>query len=334
MGLERSVANITMSAAYVGTAAWRLSRITSPNAYPGATSQFAKYTRFDANGVAVGGFGTESVSTANSHSSYNSLQLSAAGQTGHGGPGLQASYTWSKSIDDTSSVGGTSSTSTVGAVSLGAPQNPLDTHPERGPSSFDLTNSFTLSLTQELPVHALPYADQLNRKITDGWQLVSVSSLSSGLPFTVYSGIQQTGAGAGDVDRPDQIAKPDLSVSRERREDYFGRGDNNASFFSIPINVPDGTGPNQGRFGTLGRNTFRGPAFYDYDFSLVKDTPIGRRAGGGDLLAMQFRSEFFNIFNIANLGLPSNTILGTGFGLINRTAGSSRQIQFSLKIVY
>ncbi len=87
-------------------------------------------------------------------------------------------------------------------------------------------------------------------------------------------------------------------------------------------------------FGTLGRNTFRGPAYYDYDFSLVKDSPIGKRAGGGDLLAVQFRSEFFNIFNIANLGLPSNTVLGTGFGLINRTAGSSRQIQFSLKVVY
>jgi hypothetical protein len=48
----------------------------------------------------------------------------------------------------------------------------------------------------------------------------------------------------------------------------------------------------------------------------------------------QFRSEFFNIFNIANMGLPANTIVGSGFGLINRTAGSSRQIQFSLKFAY
>jgi hypothetical protein len=43
--------------------------------------------------------------------------------------------------------------------------------------------------------------------------------------------------------------------------DYFGRGDNNASFFNIPINLPNGTGPNHGRFGTLGRSTFRGPGF-------------------------------------------------------------------------
>jgi hypothetical protein len=98
--------------------------------------------------------------------------------------------------------------------------------------------------------------------------------------------------------------------------------------------VPAGTGPNQGRFGTLGRNTFRGPAFYDFDMSLVKDTPVGQRKSGSELVDVQFRAEFFNIFNVVDMGLPSNTILGSGFGLINRTAGSSRQIQFSLKVAY
>jgi hypothetical protein len=161
-----------------------------------------------------------------------------------------------------------------------------------------------------------------------------VSSISSGTPFTIYSGIQQTGAGSANSDRPDQIATPALSTRHARREDYFGRGATNASFFSIPINVAGGTGPNQGRFGTLGRNTLRGPAFSDFDISLVKDTPVGKRKSGSELVDVQFRSEFFNIFNIANLGLPANTILGSGFGLINRTAGSSRQIQFSLKFAY
>jgi hypothetical protein len=98
--------------------------------------------------------------------------------------------------------------------------------------------------------------------------------------------------------------------------------------------VANGTGPNQGRFGTLGRNTFRGPAFHNFDISVVKDTPVGKRKSGSELVNVQFRSEFFNMFNIVNMGLPSNTIQGTGFGLINRTAGSSRQIQFSLKVVY
>jgi hypothetical protein len=170
--------------------------------------------------------------------------------------------------------------------------------------------------------------------LTHGWQLVSISSLSGGTPFTIYSGIQQTGVGSANADRPDQIARPSLSTSRSKREDYFGRGSDNASFFSIPINIHGGTGPNQGRFGTLGRNTFRGPAYYDYDFSLVKDTPVGKRKSGSELTNVQVRAEFFNLFNIVNMGLPSNTILGSGFGEINRTNGNSRQIQFSLKLEY
>jgi hypothetical protein len=164
--------------------------------------------------------------------------------------------------------------------------------------------------------------------------LLSISTISSGLPFTVYSGVQQTGAGSNGVDRPNQIAKPNLSTARKVREDYFGQGANNANFFSIPIIAPGGTGPNQGFFGSLGRNTFRGPAYYDFDFSLIKDTPVGRRAGGSELFDVQFRSEFFNLFNIVDMGLPANTIKGSGFGVISKTAGTSRQIQFSVKILF
>ncbi|MBB5326728.1 hypothetical protein [Tunturiibacter gelidoferens] len=334
LGLEQSIGQVTLSATYVGTTAYKLPRVAFPNAYPGATAQFAPYTKFNAAGQAVGGFGTEGEMTATSHSSYNALQVSGQGQTPHGGPAFQANYTWSKSIDDASSVGGTSATSTVGAIAQAAPQNPFDTHPERGPSVFDTTNSFSLSLTQSLPIYAIHPLNYVSSKLTRGWQLISISSLSGGTPFTVYTGVQQTGAGSANTDRPDQIAKPSLSTARPKREDYFGRGSDNASFFSIPINVSGGTGPNSGRFGTLGRNTFRGPAYYDYDFSLVKDTPIGRRRSGAELTNLQFRAEFFNLFNIVNMGLPSNTIFGSGFGQINRTNGNSRQIQFSLKLEY
>ena len=100
-------------------------------------------------------------------------------------------------------------------------------------------------------------------------------------------------------------------------------GENNASYFSIPINVPGGTGPNHGRFGTLGRNTFRGPAYYDYDFALIKDTPFGRRSSGAERVDIQLRGEFFNLFNIVNMGLPANILNGSGFGEISKTAGTS-----------
>jgi len=155
----------------------------------------------------------------------------------------------------------------------------------------------------------------------------------TGLPFTVYSGIQQTGAGAGGADRPDQIGRPSFSTSRTVREDYFGRSANNAAFFSIPINVAGGTGPNQGVFGTLGRNTFRGPGYHNFDVALIKDTPF-TRSSNQELGVLQFRAEFFNVFNLVNFGLPSNILRGSGFGIVNNTAGTSRQIQFSLRLIY
>ena len=75
-----------------------------PNAFAGASPGFAPHTEFDNAGNVTGGFGVENIITANSHSTYNALQTSLSGTVGHGGPGIQASYTWGKSIDDTSFV--------------------------------------------------------------------------------------------------------------------------------------------------------------------------------------------------------------------------------------
>ena len=56
--------------------------------------------------------------------------------------------------------------------------------------------------------------------------------------------------------------------------------------------------------------------------------------GNAELGALEFRAEFFNILNMVNFGLPSNLIRGSGFGIISKTASPSRQIQFSLKVIY
>lgn len=332
LGAERQFGKLTADAAYVGTAAVKLPRVSYTNGYSGAGPGFAPYTNFDSSGNAIGGFGTEQLITATAHSSYHALQTSLAGTFPDGGPGIQVSYTWSKSLDDTSGV--SANGNTTGAISSPYPQNPFDTHAEKGPSSFDVAHGFTMSLAQDLQLEKVGLLQPVSQKMTAGWELLSISTISSGLPFTIYSGVQQTGAGSNGVDRPNQISEPHLSTARKVREDYFGQGTNNASFFSIPINLPGGTGPNKGFFGLLGRNTFRGPAYYDFDFSLIKDTPVGRRAGGGELFDVQFRSEFFNLFNIVNMALPANTIKGSGFGQISKTAGTSRQIQFSVKILF
>jgi hypothetical protein len=193
--------------------------------------------------------------------------------------------------------------------------------------------ALAFNVFQDLHADRTPLRRVLGQTLTAGWQVLGIGTFQTGLPFTIYSGIQQTGVGSMGTDRPDQIGTPVLSTSRAVREDYFGLGADNASYFFIPIDVPGGTGPNRGVFGTLGRNTFRGPGLRDIDLALIKDTPLLERAGAARAF-LQFRAEFFNVFNIVNFGLPANILLGPGFGEINHTASNSRQIQFSMKVIY
>ncbi|HEV3513082.1 MAG TPA: carboxypeptidase regulatory-like domain-containing protein [Candidatus Sulfotelmatobacter sp.] len=331
-GVDHDFGDFKFNASYVATAGIHLARVYSPNSYTGAAPGFAPFTQFDASGHATGGFGPEVIMTSGSHSSYHALQSSLTKNSARLGLGLQASYTYSKSLDDASAVLG-GLLGTAGTILQTGPQNPWDPSAEKGPSTFDVTHVFAASVIQLVPLDRIGFLRPLGRTFTKGWQVLNITSLTTGSPFTVFSGIQQTGAGNGGADRPDLVSMPHLSTSRAVREDYLGLGANNASFFYIPINVPGGTGPNQGRFGTLGRNTFRGPDYHDYDVALIKDTPFGHR-GNAELGTVEFRAEFFNVFNIVNFGLPSNIVRGSGFGIISKTAGTSRQIQFSLKVIY
>jgi hypothetical protein len=331
-GLEHDFGSVKFNANYVGTAGVHLASIFSPNSYGGASPAFAPFTHFNSAGQAVGGFGSETLMTTGSHSVYHALQTSLSKNSTRWGLGFQASYTFSKSLDDTSSALGTLAEG-PGVILQTLPQNPWNPGADRGPSYFGVTQVFALSLIQALPMDRVSFLQPLGKPLTQGWQFLNITTLMTGLPFTVYSGIQQTGAGTVGADRPDQIAQPTFSTSRAVREDYFGRGADNDSFFTIPINVAGGTGQNHGVFGSLGRNTFRGPQYHNFDVALIKDTPFGKR-GNGELGILQFRAEFFNVFNLVNFGIPSNTLKGSGFGLISQTAGTSRQIQFSLRLIY
>jgi Carboxypeptidase regulatory-like domain len=332
LGVDQEIGSVKLSAAYVGTVGVHLADVLSPNGYGGADPAFARFTQFNSAGQAIGGFGPESVMSTGAHSSYHALQTSASQNTPRMGLGFQASYTFSKSIDDTSAVPGGISGS-PGVILQTLPQDPFNPKADKGPSTFDVTHVFTLSLIQRLPLDRVGFLRPLGKALTKGWQLLDITTLTTGPPFTVYSGIQQTGVGLGGTDRPNLLAMPNFSTSRLVREDYFGMGKANCSFFQIPNNVPCGTGQNRGGFGTLGRNTFRGPGYRDFDMALIKDTAFGHR-GNGELANLQLRAEFFNIFNGVNFGLPSNIVRGSGFGIISRTAGPSRQIQFSLKLNY
>jgi len=331
-GFEHSFGDVNLSASYVATAGIHLAAIQSINGYAGASPEFAPFVQTDSSGNIISGFGPSYLMSTRSHSTYHSLQTGVGKTSARLGLGFEASYTYSKSLDDTSAVlaGFLGLTDPVLQTS---PQDPRHPALDKGPSTFDVTHVFTLSAIQNLPFDRAGFLRPVSTKLTAGWQVLNITTLTTGPPFTVYSGIQQTGIGLAGADRPDQIGRPVFSTSRTVREDYFGEGSNNADFFQVPIGVPGGTGPNQGVFGSVGRNTFRGPGFHDLDFSLIKDTSFGQR-GNTEATILQFRAEFFNVFNLVNFGLPLNIVRGTGFGIINKTAGTSRQIQFSLRLIF
>ncbi len=310
-----------------------LPAINFPNGYPGASPAFAPYTQFDSAGNVTGGFGTESLLTDRSHSSYHALQTSLQGNVTRAGPLIQVSFTWSKSLDDTSSVIGGFISGASGATAPAWPEDPLDTRADKGPSTFDVSLGFSASVIQDLHAERLSYLQGLNRKITAGWQILSVSTLSSGLPFTIYSGVQQTGVGSNGVDRPDQIGTPVYPLAGPSGRITLDWARTMARSFRFRSGFRWHRPTNQGVFGTLGRDTFRGPDFHNFDFALIKDTPFGTR-GGGESMNLQFRAEFFNLFNNREFWTAGEHPEGTGFGEISRTAGNSRQIQFSVKLIF
>ena len=332
LGIDHDFRDFKASAAYVATTGIHLPYVFHANSYTGADPAFAPFTKFDDEGNRIGGPSDILVIASDSHSSYHALQVGLTKNSARAGLGLQASYTYSKSIDDTSAVM-SSSIAGAGVVLQTGPQDPWNPRAEKGASTFDVTHVFTLSWIQLLHLERANFLRAVPRSLTSGWQFLNITTLMTGSPFTVYSGVQQTGAGLGGGDRPDLVETPHFSTGRAVRADYFGRGTDNSTFFNVPINLPDGTGPNHGRFGTLGRSTFRGPGFHNFDVALIKDTPFGRR-GSGELGTLEIRAELFNVFNIVNFGLPSNVVRGSGFGLISKTAGSSRQIQFSVKVIF
>jgi hypothetical protein len=242
-GVDRDFGDFKASASYVGTEGIHLPRYYNPNGYGGACRGFAPFTQFDTECHAISGFGPELIMSSGSHSSYHALQAGLTKNSARLGLGLQVSYTYSKSLDDTSAVlAGLFGTS--GTILQTVPQNPFDPSADKGPSTFDVTHNFTASVIQVLPLDHVGFLRPLGRTLTKGWQFLNITTLTTGSPFTIYSGVQQTGAGLGGGERPDLVAMPHLSTSRAVRDDTisgWGRPEIRRSF-SFPSMFRAGPG--------------------------------------------------------------------------------------------
>ena len=235
-------------------------------------------------------------------SSYHSLQTRLQ-QRLSAGLSLLASYTWSKSIDNASGFFNS-------AADPNFPQDSNNLRAERGRSNFDIGHRFSLSYSYDLPFG--------KDKLWGGWQSFGVLVFQGGRPLTVAllsdidnSNTGRANLGFGANDRPLLIGQAKLD--NPTPEKWF----NTAAFsFSRP-----------GTFGNSGRNILDGPGYQNVNFSLVKNTAIREK------LNLQFRAEFFNLFNHTNFDLPDNFLGSPSFGSI-RSANSPRRVQFGLKLLF
>jgi len=217
---------------------------------------------------------------------------------------MNSSYTWSHSIDDTSSFLGTTFDSEQPASS----NVPL--REQRSNSGFDQRQRFINAFTYDLPFgrggSILTGANNLVNGVVSGWTFSGITNINSGQPFTVltntnldYSGFNQF------VDRPNYVCSGPLQMNRSSRLDLFSTACFKPAY--------------AGQIGSIDRNAFYGPGLVDFDASLSKRISITERIG------LAFRSDFFNALNHTNFALTSaNRIESNGtFGQISAVAGLS-----------
>jgi hypothetical protein len=185
-----------------------------------------------------------------------------------------------------------------------------------------------------------------------GWNAMGIFTAQSGNPFTVIDFV--TSEFGSDVvegitgARPNLLQKPTYAHKQLQGGAYqfffdavigltpgvpvgqqsgvpWGVG---TGFFGIPTIVSPVTGGPVSTPGDLGRNTFVGPAWWNFDFSLIKDTQITERT------SVQFRAEFFNVMNHTTFGTTNGGLGSTNFGLSTTTATTERQIQLGLRLTF
>jgi hypothetical protein len=213
-----------------------------------------------------------------------------------------AGYSWQKSLDILSSTSfeGNGNTYPYGSIDR-----------DYAVSNFDRTGRFIASFNYALPS---PAGGAAAKYLLGGWQTNGIVSLQTGGPLNIATGVDNSLSGIGQ-DRVDIVGDPRLPGGRSRGERIL-RWFNTDAFRENAL----------GTFGTLGRNTERGSGLATIDFSAFKNF----RLPYAESHTLEFRAEFFNLFNRVNLGNPTTSRSSTLFGRIT-SAGDPRILQFGLR---
>jgi hypothetical protein len=246
---------------------------------------------------------------ASSH--YHALQTSLTRRFA-GGWQTQVSYSWSKSIDNSSG--------TYGLDGGGIASRPNNVNADLGVSNFSRKHNFHLSGIYDVPFRFHGFAGQA----IDGWQLTGGFTYLSGAPANTTSATNRVFTGTGqNGGRPDVVPGCDLYSGFQQ---LHGLWFNPACFALQPA----------GTYGNAGRDLVIGPGLWDLDNSLSKSWKVSQIS---EQFAIQFRAEAFNILNHPTFQNPSTlifqgTALNASAGRITATNSQPRQIQLALKIVF
>ncbi len=286
-------------AAYVGNLGRRLGTtidLNQPNPSPiGTVGQRRPFFSINPNLAGI------TYAVSDGLAAYQAFQFAVEKRLSRG-LALQSGYTWSHSIDTVGNDFGGGS---------GTPQDVRCRRPcERGNSNFDIRHRLTISAAYLLPVFA---GKGVMHMMLGGWRINTNAILQSGLPFNLGLNNSANTNGAGGS-RPDRIGSGVLPSDQRSLQRWFDAG-----AFAQPPN---------GRFGNAARNALYGPGRVNFDMSLFKDFAFSERA------KLQFRSEFFNVFNTPQFGQPNGTIFNPGVGQITSTVGNPRQIQLALRLAF
>jgi Carboxypeptidase regulatory-like domain/TonB-dependent Receptor Plug Domain len=285
---------------------------------------------------------TDALNEFKSH--YNGLQARYQ-QRFVAGLTMLNSFSWQHALDNASA--------TLDA-NTPSPQNAYDLNADYGQSDYNLPVANVTSLVYDLPVGSgrrfLSGAEGLKNAVLGGWQVSAINTMQAGTPFN----ITYTPASANQVSpmltqnwRGMNLYRPNLTPGAKYVQGKTKLSNGyiqyvNLSSMTLPSTYVGNNSANglSSPFGNMAKNNGRTPAFYetDLDFNKRFNTPVER-------MKIEFRSEFYNIFNHTNLYLPGGngggTVTGTNGGAVTGGSGGTitstfqpRIVQFALKVIY
>jgi len=246
------------------------------------------------------------------NSTYNALNLKMEKRFS-GGLNFLTTYTWSKFIDDIAAP------SELATAANGGQQSYYARHLDKGLSGNDIRHRLTASFVYEFPVgkrKRFAVQNSILDAVIGGWSLGMIVELRSGSPYSVYEQTNRLNA-FSPGQRSNLVADPDLPTDRPRAQ-LVQQWFNTAAFVF----------PGNGVLGNASKSPGTGPGFANFDTSLLKDFHLTEKR------YVQFRSQFYNLFNRPNFANPNGSRGNAAFGQISSVVNGGRFIQLSLRFLF